>query len=963
MRDYLSVLRNAFPQNYRLLLASGIFVILLSIALGTTLGKLLSLGAYVGDYEPLITNDQPLPSRIYDINNNLIAEISQGSRELLAQNELTRNLIYALMGREDSSFFDHNGFSLIGTMRALTYIVLDKFFQSGTAGGGSTLTQQLAGSLKANRSNDRSVSRKLRELWWSFIFEKYYAKSEILVTYLNNVYFGQRNYGIEAASRFFFGHSARDNSVVESALAVIQLARPNGDFSPLRQPEMARLRQEAVLDKIVELKLMTREQVELASQQYWDSFDLTKISQQRPKRIDAAPYFTDYVARILSEHLYGTNNLLQAGYSIYTTLDLGVQQQIDQIVAEEMNVVDNLYQSQNSNLFTILEEEELPDLARLRSIFGLDLDLSGGRAKRATEQTLKDEIAPTLEAAVTALGLEQQIPTLKLSVGHLDKFFARTVPETAMMAVDNRTGNIVAMVGGRTYNINEARLFNRAVDARVPPGSAFKPLYYAAAFEDRAVTGSTPLADGPYRFVNPNGEPYFPANYYAGRFKGTVLPRRALQLSLNIPAVHVLDMAGFARGIGTATRLLDISDPKVIRRDFPYVFPVALGTAPVSPMQLLRAYTAFVNRGIPIEPNPIRYVEDRNGQVVLNYEQENLRHLQDNARRVLSEQTAYVMTTMLESVPNGGTLYSSKLRYEEKYGRFEFPLAAKTGTAENWSDGWVAGYTPNYSAVVWVGFDRAGNSLGELLYGGRAAGPMFLRTMALLNQDEPKDVDFERPEGVSLIAIDKRNGYLWEASCGKENQTHEWFLEGTGPTEYCTAAPQTSIFNYNIVNPRARDTADFVEQEPSAIDVSSFDFLYEPLTNDLASDDEFSNEISEINETGETESLGQSQGPDGGQSPQEVPSANVATPWAVLDEQPKPDPEERVAPQAPLPWVESPASTEEAVGTDSLNIQEQVLQGESKFSVNTESLENVDQFQDHEESSRLELDSLIESDN
>ncbi len=851
MKSYLSVLRDHFPSRYNFIIISSMSVLFFSITLGMALGKLLSLGAYVGTYEPLITNDQPLPSRIYDVHNNLITEISQGSRELLAQNELNRNLIYALMGREDSTFFEHNGFSLFGTFRAFAYIVLDKLFSVGTAGGGSTLTQQLAGSLKADRT-DISVSRKIRELWWSFIFEKYYSKNEILVTYLNNMYFGDRNYGIEAASRFFFGHSAYNNSIVESVLAVIQLARPNGDFSPLRNPEMAKLRQEAVLTKIVDLGLMTNEQVQQDSQRYWDSFDLTKVSQRSPKRIDKAPYFSDYVANVLEKKLYGINNLTQSGYNIYTTLDLTVQKQVDKIVQEEMNIVDNIYKSQNLDLFTVLERQELPELARLRLLFGLNLNLAGGRSKRAAEQTLQNQFAPTLEVIVGTLGLESQLPMLKMSAEHLDKFLARTVPETAILSIDNRTGNIVTMVGGRTYNINEARLFNRAIDARVPMGSSIKPLYFAAAFEKGVLTGATQLGDLPYRFINPNGEPYIPYNYHVD-FKGVVLPRRALQLSLNIPAIHVFDMVGFNKGVDMLTRMLGIDDARAIRRDFPFVFPLALGVSPVAPIQLLRAFTIFENGGVPIEPNPIRYVEDRNGQVIFHYEQDNLRRIQDSSRRVLSPKTAYVMTKMLESVPSGGTLYASKHRYEEKYGKFEHPLAAKTGTAENWSDGWTVGYTPNYSTAVWVGFDQAGNSLGESLYGGKAAGPMFMRIMGLLHQNKKaKKVNFEKPEGVFSLTIDKRNGYRWVAACGEENKVYEWFIEGTAPRKKCTEARQSDVFNFGLIS--SYTAAESSSEESDTFDLSSFNFLNESLddteTYDSSSTSDIDgNDFDDLNDT------------------------------------------------------------------------------------------------------------------
>ena len=825
MYSYFYTLKYYYPNKFRVMIFSIVSVLFFSIALGILLGKLLSLGAYVGEYEPLITNDQPLPSRIYDVHNNLITEVSQGARELLAQNELTRNLIYAVMGREDSTFFEHNGFSLIGTLRAFTYILLDTLFDVGRAGGGSTLTQQLAGSLKADRK-DISISRKIRELWWAFIFEKYYAKSEILVTYLNTVYFGNRNYGIEAASRYFFGHSARENNIAESVLAIIQLARPNGDFSPLRNPKMAQIRQEAVLNQIVDLGLMTQEQVEKASREYWDSFDLTRVSQSRPKREDESPYFSDYVARVLEKQLYGTDNLLQAGYSIYTTLDLGVQKQVDQVVQEQMRVIDIAHKSQNLDLFTILEEQELPELARLRVLFGLNLNLSSGRARRAAEQTLKNEIAPTLEVLVATMGQEAQLPMLKISSGHLDKFFARTVPEVAAIAIDNRTGNMVSMIGGRTYNVNEARLFNRAVDARVPPGSAFKALLFAAALDDQVLNGGSPLVDAPYRFVSPNGDPYIPSNYHVD-FRGLVLPRRVLQLSLNIPAIHVLDMVGFDKGIGISTRLLGITDRRTIYRDFPFVFPLALGVAPVAPIQMLRAFTAFANGGIPQDPNPIRYVEDRNGQIIFNYEQESLKNIRDPSRQIVSKQAAYVLTKMLESVPKGGTLNRARLNYEEQYGEFPFPLAAKTGTAENWSDGWTVGYTPYYTLAVWVGFDQSGNSLGQGLYGGRVTGLMFMKIMSVLHQNEDSEVDFEQPEGVFSTAVDRRNGYRWIPACGKVNRSYEWFLAGTGPTKFCTQAPRQEVFNADFAALYSLLEED-EQEEAETFDISSFDFLNEP---------------------------------------------------------------------------------------------------------------------------------------
>lgn len=814
------------PAYYKRLQFLAIPVLLISILLGFSLGRILAIKKYIDDYVPLMTDNSPLPSRILDVNNNLITEISEGSRELLAQKELSRNLIYALMAREDSTFFEHNGFSLWGTARAFTYIVLNKLIGTPTAGGGSTLTQQLAGALKADRT-DISLNRKLIELWWAFIFENHYSKQEILVNYLNSVYFGDRNYGIEAASRFLFGKSAKDISIAEASLAVIQLARPNGDFSPLRHPNQAKLRQRAVLDKAVELDLMTASQVQDAFQQYWDNFDLTRSDRRSTQRKDEAPYFTDYVQRVLERVMYGHMTLTQAGFTVYTTLDLAKQKEVEEIVQDELKTIDRLYNSQNVDLISILEKQELPELARLANIFGFrNLNLSGGREKRRAQVELQKENAATLEVMLVSLGMTQGYDLLKKSAERLDKFQARETPEMAVMTMDNRSGDIVSMIGGRSYNINEARLFNRTVDSRVLPGSAIKPLFYAAAIHDRKITPATPLPDGPYQFINPDGTPYVPSNYHTN-YRGIILARQALAISLNIPAIHVLDMVGFEDGVKMATQMLGITDPRLIRTNFPYVYPIALGTSPVSPMSMLRAYSTFSHQGIPLDANVIRYVEDRNGQVVYNFNRQAQQAAADESRRLLSKSEAYIMTNMMVSTVTQGTLYNVKARYDRDFDtKFEIPIAAKTGTTQNWSDGWTIGYSPRYTTVVWVGFDQPGNSLGESLYGARAAGPTFLRVMQLMHRGiDPKTLSFERPDDIVSVNIDKRNGYRWVPACGAENRRAEVFLPGTVPTLDCTQAPRDNVFNQNLSDLNIFQDQDRPTSDIELYNPDQFDFL------------------------------------------------------------------------------------------------------------------------------------------
>lgn len=783
------------PAQNKLLYFLVLLTFILSIVMGCFLGSLLAFNRYIYDYVDLMKEEQSLPSRILDANGNLITEVSEGSRALLAQNELSRNLIYAILAREDNTFFEHNGFSFDGTLRALIYIILNKLWGTPTAGGGSTLSQQLAGNLKTNRS-EITYRRKLIELWWAFILEQHYSKLEILVSYLNTVYFGDRNYGIEAASQFFFGQPAQKNSIAEAALAMIQLARPNGDLSPLQHPERAKLRQKAVLDKIVELGFMSKEQVEQASRTYWDSFDLTQVSRYEPKRVDKAPYFSDYVQRFLEKKLYGTDNLLQAGYTIYTTLDLDKQREAEQIVSEELKKIDQVYNRGNLDLINILEQKEIPELRRLMMLWGLNhVNLFEGRSKRQAQKTLKDELAPTLEALLLGTGMLQFQPLLKMSASYLDRFRAKNIPEMALVTIDNRNGEILLMVGGRDYNMNESRLFNRAVDAQVLPGSAFKPLYYAAAIRDKVLTPASMLSDAPYRFVNPDGTAYIPENYYAQRYQRKISMRRALALSLNIPAIHVLEAVGFDSAIETATKLLGISDPQQINQNFPHVYPIALGVSPAAPIQLARAYSTFANRGIPLEPNAVRYIQDRNGQTIFNFIKE--RNPRQESRRILSEQEAFIMTDMLVSVVRFGTVYGPKTRYENEFEtKFEYPLAAKSGTTQNWSDGWVIGYTPHYTTVVWVGFDKPGNSLGEQLYGSRAAGPTFMRINELVHRGVPNDKIFEVPEeGLYQIAVDRRNGYRWTQECDPDDRYVEYFLPGTVPQKQCNETEQGSVFN------------------------------------------------------------------------------------------------------------------------------------------------------------------------
>jgi penicillin-binding protein 1A len=334
------------------------------------------------------------------------------------------------------------------------------------------------------------------------------------------------------------------------------------------------------------------------------------------------------------------------------------------------------------------------------------------------------------------------------------------------------------------------------------PGSAFKPLYYSAAIDSRKFTAASLIYDAPVVFYNENGTPYIPLNF-KGEWKGPVLLWYALAHSMNVPSLKVLDGIGFDAAIDRAAALLGIEDRETIRRTFPRLYPLALGVISVAPIQMARAFAIFANQGREVTPIAIRAVEDRNGRIIMDPEKE-LRLQQKrkgSAIQVVSQQNAYVMTSLLEKTVESGTLawasgYGSKFTFRDKDdNKYTIPAAGKTGTTQNWADAWTVGYTPYYSTAIWFGFDRPGNSLGVTQTGALIAGPAWADFMREIHQGLPAK-DFVRPTtGLIDVTVCARTGLLTTPYCDEGTVTLT-FLEGTQPTRYCDvhedAAGQTA---------------------------------------------------------------------------------------------------------------------------------------------------------------------------
>lgn len=754
---------------------------------------------------------QALPTKILDINGELITEFtSEEKRDLITINEIPQHMLDALITREDRIFFEHSGFNMMAIFRA----VIGQVFHISW-GGGSTLTQQIAGTLYCDRK-EMSIKRKLKELWWAIQMERRYSKNEILEIYLNKIYFGGGTYGVNAASKYYFGHSARDITPAESAILVIQLSNP-AFYNPFEHPNVAKERQKYVLDAMVSEGLISRDESESSYDDYWLNFDYNRTDTSAFfMREDKAPWFSEYVRRELNNLIYGDDDIYTSGFTVNTTgnLDhLRVATDIMEkaIVNANKQFQDELKYKRKYALGTYIPMSEFCIL-----LFNLKgLKMSHKRSQSRTFSNFTNNITPMIDLFSILCGLED------LKVGIINKATKlaqdkakETTVEGTLINLENDTGYITAIVGGSKFD--QSNQFIRATQARVQPGSSLKPLYYSAALDTKKFTAATNLIDAPYEFTSPDGSPYLPNNY-GGGWHGNVLLWKALALSLNIPALKVLEGVGFERGIARMVDLLGIPSDELPKRGFVPGYPLGLGTCSVRPIEMARAYAVFANGGKAIEPTAIRTVEDRNGNIIINNDQK----VRDNMlkpKQVISPENAFLMTEIMKSSVTIGTLkYGASMRSidpkltgskftftDKKTGKkFDMPVSGKTGTTQNWGDAWAIGYTPYYTCAVWFGFDTPGKSMGMSMTGSSLSGPPWGDFMMFANQDLPYK-EFPMPEGkVTKATVCAETGD-WPVK-GCPNVVTLWFMKGTGARKRCTLHSDNSA--QNVILERLEDYA------------------------------------------------------------------------------------------------------------------------------------------------------------
>jgi penicillin-binding protein 1A len=767
--------------TYILIGSLGFSAVLLSLGLGLALANTVNLK----NNEQFGEEVTALPSVLLDVNRNIITEFfSDEKRENVSITDLPKNLIYAIITREDGSFFYHSGFSVIGTVKAVIQNIM-----TGSVRGASTITQQLAGNIYVDRT-DISYTRKLVELWYSYQMERQFSKSEILEKYLNRVPFGHTTYGVESASEFYFNHKAIDNTIAESAMLVIQVANPSGLYSPYRNPEYARDRQNFVIEEMADNGYINLAEGKLSLDRYWAAFDWSKdnYSSAFYDRDDKAPWFSEYIRNQLDQMLFGQKDIYRDGYLVHSTLDLKVQAIADKTIAAGLEEWTEKYERNLNNKVDLTNEAYTSIIDLLSLAFNIeDIRVAGKQELKKAKDKFYTEIVPVMDAMALLLGMEDVKYAVSLANAKYANQKKMSTIQSALITLGNQEENegyITAMIGGNQYDRDNK--YNRVLLGTLQPGSSFKPLYYSAAIASRIFTPATRLWDGPIAFTNPDGSYYTPMNY-KGTWEGHVLLRRALATSMNVPSLQVLDGIGFVRAINMASSLMGIDNEEDKLSIFPRLYPLGLGIIEASPIQMAQAYATISNEGKRVVPMAIRYVENREGEIILNPEKELREEQNKNPVQILTPQEAYIMTSLLHSTTTIGTL-----RGGTKWGTIAggTELCGKTGTTQNWSDAWTCGFSPYYTTIMWAGFDRKGASLGVELTGATATGMFWGPYMGEIHQGlEPKV--FEKPEtGIVEIEICTESGLIPTDAC--PDRTTEIFLAGTEPVDFCNYHIYTS---------------------------------------------------------------------------------------------------------------------------------------------------------------------------
>ena len=723
------------------------------------------------DVDALDVYSPTIPTKIFDINGETISEFFNEKRELVDYKDIPEDLIHAIVAMEDQNFFTHSGIDVSGILRAtLGNLVLGKKMR-----GASTLTQQVARGIVL-KSNERTIVRKFKEIWLSFQIERRYTKEEIVTFYFNQIFFGHSVYGVQTASRFYFNKDVQDLNLAECAMLATLPPSPN-KYSPINNPNNSMVRHKVVLKRMIERKYITKEEAELGYTEFWASFTGQigrKGSTAYTSSRDQAPYVTEHVRRILSE-MYGEKTLKEGGLQIHTTIDLSKQREAQRILQESLVEQNEYYNNNSQNIDEIHSRKIIDRIDLISTMFNIPYEIGENKLNTIVISELNKTVSLPLALLSDIYGFRAVNDVVATAMRMQETELSKQV-EGALVSMNPKNGYIVAMVGGSGFTPRNQ--LNRVVQARRQSGSAFKPFVYAYGLESKKFTLSTVIDDAPIGYPIDGNKYWVPKNY-SGKYQGRVTYRRALSSSINLVTVSVLDVLGIDEAINYIAPIFNVADETTINRMFNKDLTLALGTGLFTPLEITQGYAVLANSGKQVEPILIRYVTDRYGVVVDNFELEQNKKiaLKGGAKQVVSPEVAYMVSDMLTSVLRGGT--ATTAMYNAKFDR---KAAGKTGTTSDWKDSWFVGYTPQLVTTVWLGFDSFDYSLGRNRASAVTSAPIWGRYMKIALEDEER-VWFKNPGNIIYANVCQISGQKLSPSC--ISTTTEMFLPGTVPMDTC----------------------------------------------------------------------------------------------------------------------------------------------------------------------------------
>ncbi len=744
---------------------SRLLVVIIALAFGVPTGFVLAHAVRVPIVKSLEDYTPAVITRIYDRNGVPFAEYAIQKRIIVTKRDISPLLVNAIVATEDADFYHHGGINPKAILRAL--------FKDALAGkkvqGASTLTQQLAKQVFL--TPEKSWRRKVNEALLAVDIEKNFTKDQIFELYANQMYLGHGAYGVESASRLYFGKHAKELNLPEAA-TLAGLIRAPMYYSPISHPERALSRRNFVLRRMLEERYVNRQQYQQAANA---PLVLGTYREEAPK---VGAYFSEEIRQYIERKPeYGVENLYQRGLKVYSTLDLAVQQAAEAALQRGLRNFDHRrgFRRPSRNLLTEgIDPENYRDPSWSNEPYTIDKLYPAvvvSADQTVTVRVNKDHIE--LPAAGYAwTGKKSMAGVLNrgdLVYVRLDedaktrqrRWVLDQLPQVqgAAVVLDVKSGEVRALVGGYDFATSK---FNRAVQSRRQTGSSFKPFVYGAAFE-KGLTPADTLFDAPIAIPVGN-QIYAPKNYY-GKYAGIVTIQRALELSINVPAVKTYMMIGGDAVVSFAKRC-------GITSDLPRYPSLALGAAGVSPMEMAAAYNVFANNGVYVKPRLVKRITDQTDKIL----EEPLPELSEATQ----PQVAYVLGHVMRGSVDRGTAYAAHV--------LPPPLAGKTGTTNGYTDAWFLGFSPEFTVDIWIGYDDPSRSLGGGATGAEVALPIWIEIFKKLDQLKLRTSrpDFDQPPGVVVVPMDLRTGRRGIGPC--ERVIQEAFVAGQEPDKDCSGA-------------------------------------------------------------------------------------------------------------------------------------------------------------------------------